>query len=57
MDVKGTDAEHTKSKRLAQNFICKKPDRETSLAKLKNTIVPVHAMKAYGGVNVSSTYY
>jgi hypothetical protein len=44
-------------KRLAQNFICKKPDRETSLAKLKSTIVPVHDMKAYSGVKVSSTYY
>ena len=58
VDVKGTGAEHTKIKRLAQNFLCKKkPDRKPSLARSQSTIVPVHAIKAYGGAKVNSTYY
>ena len=58
VDVKATGAEHTRIKRLAQNFLCKKPDRKTFFfARLKGTIVPVHTIKAYGEAKVSSTYY
>jgi len=57
VDVKGTGAKHRKIKRLAQNFLCKKPDRKSSFARLKSTIVPVHAIKTYGGAKVISTYY